>query len=326
METSTQARLNEDIRRRNVETVASTSSLVEENVDQNGQTNTEPRIPGSRRREHRTFQSMRASVAFMIICIFYIIIFLFVHSRLNSYPEAKLKTSSEDFEFLEENARAHLELITGLGPRVSGSEANNEAEHYILHTIKRIRAESLTNHKIDVDVQKASGGFTLDFVNVGIGEFTSVYQNLTNIVVKLSPPSGAKDSVMINCHYDTVIDSPGKQCPIYTYMFEFTEGHFRARLVGWLVGFLTASSTTRLYRGRAPRQERLTILHAATHETELGDHGFCFSRSHYTDTDPTSRERAATAGSNPGPPLQELRALPRPPPGQGVNKYKCVAS
>ena len=39
-----------------------------------------------------------------------------------------------------------------------------------------------------------------------------------------------------------------------------------------LVGFLTSSSTTRLYRGRAPRQECLTILRAATHETELGDH------------------------------------------------------
>ena len=71
-------------------------------------------------------------------------------------------------------------------------------------------------------------------------------------------------------------------------------------VVGWLVGFLTSSSTTRLYRGRAPRQERLTILRAATHETELGDHGFCFSRSHYTDTDPASRERAATVGIEPG--------------------------
>ena len=55
----------------------------------------------------------------------------------------------------------------------------------------------------------------------------------------------------------------------------------------WLFGFLTSSSTTRLYRGRAPRLERLTILRAATHETELGDHDFCLSRSHYTDTDPT---------------------------------------
>ena len=44
----------------------------------------------------------------------------------------------------------------------------------------------------------------------------------------------------------------------------------------WLVGFLTSSSTTRLYRGWAPRQ-RLTILRAATHATELGDYDFCLS-------------------------------------------------
>ena len=37
------------------------------------------------------------------------------------------------------------------------------------------------------------------------------------------------------------------------------------------------------------------VLPAVTHETELGDHDFCLSRSHYTDIDPTSRERAATA-------------------------------
>ena len=84
-----------------------------------------------------------------------------------------------------------------------------------------------------------------------------------------------------------------------------------------LVGFLTSSSTTRLYRGRAPRQERLTILRAATHETELGDHDFCLSRSHYTDTDPTCRERAATAGIAPGtssPGVARSTAeLPRPP-------------
>ena len=89
-----------------------------------------------------------------------------------------------------------------------------------------------------------------------------------------------------------------------------------ALVVGWLFGFLTSSSTTRLYRGRAARQERLTILRAATHETELGDHDFCLSRSHYTDTDPTSRERAATAGIEPGsssPGVARSTAeLPRP--------------
>ena len=84
-----------------------------------------------------------------------------------------------------------------------------------------------------------------------------------------------------------------------------------------MFGFLTSSSTTRLYRGRAPRQERLTILRAATHGTELGYHDFCLSRSHYTDTDPTCRERAATAGIEPGtssPGVARSTAeLPRPP-------------
>ena len=92
-----------------------------------------------------------------------------------------------------------------------------------------------------------------------------------------------------------------------------------------LFGFLTSSSTTRLYRGRAPRQERLTILRAATHETELGDHDFCLSRSHYTDTDPTCRERAATAGIEPGtssPGVTRSTAeLPRPPPS-GRTQHK----
>ena len=56
---------------------------------------------------------------------------------------------------------------------------------------------------------------------------------------------------------------------------------------GWLVGFFTSSLT-------GPKTER-----AATHETGLGDHDFCLSRSHYTDTGPTSRERAATEGIKP---------------------------
>ena len=71
-------------------------------------------------------------------------------------------------------------------------------------------------------------------------------------------------------------------------------------LVGWLVGFLTSSSTTKLYRGRARRQSVWQFLRTATRETELGGHDFCLSRSHYTDTDPTSRERATTAGIEPG--------------------------
>ena len=97
-----------------------------------------------------------------------------------------------------------------------------------------------------------------------------------------------------------------------------------------LFGFLTSSSTTRLYRGRAPKQERLTILRAATHETELGDHDFCLSRSHYTTpTQPVGSGRPQRE-SNPGPPHQEslalLTQLPRSPKIQEVLKNASLKS
>ena len=69
-----------------------------------------------------------------------------------------------------------------------------------------------------------------------------------------------------------------------------------------------------------PKTEHLTILCAATHETELADHDFCLSRSHYTDTDPTSRERAAPVGIEPGtssPGVVRSTNWATPPPSGG---------
>ena len=76
-----------------------------------------------------------------------------------------------------------------------------------------------------------------------------------------------------------------------------------------------------------PKTERLTILRGATHETELGDHDFRLSRLHYTDTDPTSRERAATAGIEPGTSspgavrFTDWATAPPPPSMQYFQKY-----
>ena len=95
----------------------------------------------------------------------------------------------------------------------------------------------------------------------------------------------------------------------------------------WLVGFLTSSSTIRLYRGRVPRlaSDIFTCYHTR-------DHDFCLSRSHYrpTDTDPISRERRSRRPqreSNPGPPHQQSSSLPTdlphprtPPPPPGLDR------
>ena len=64
-------------------------------------------------------------------------------------------------------------------------------------------------------------------------------------------------------------------------------------LFGWLVNVLI---NYQVISRTGPKTERLTILRAATHETGAGRP----CRSHYTDTDPTGRGRAATAGIEPG--------------------------
>ena len=69
-----------------------------------------------------------------------------------------------------------------------------------------------------------------------------------------------------------------------------------AMVVDFFVWFLNVLINYWAISWTGPKTERRTILRVATHETELGDHDFCLSRSHYTDTDPTSKERAATAG------------------------------
>ena len=73
-----------------------------------------------------------------------------------------------------------------------------------------------------------------------------------------------------------------------------------------LIGFLTSSSATRLIRRRVPRltSDNFTCYHK---ETERGGHDLSLSRSHYINTDPTSRERRGDRTHNPD---QESHALP----------------
>ena len=99
-------------------------------------------------------------------------------------------------------------------------------------------------------------------------------------------------------------------CPSFSYS-ELMNGDLSSlsQLFVCLFGFLTSSSSTRLYRGRVPRltSDNFTCCHT---RDRAGDHDFCLSRSHYTDIDPTSRERAATAGIEPRTSSPGARALP----------------
>lgn len=103
-------------------------------------------------------------------------------------------------------SRDYLEHITSIGPRTTGSPENEIVTvRYLLEQIKLIEVQSSSVHRISVDVQRPTGSFSIDF----LGGFTSYYDNITNVVVKLEPRDGAQHAVLANCHFDSVANSPG---------------------------------------------------------------------------------------------------------------------
>lgn len=104
-------------------------------------------------------------------------------------------------------SRDYLEHITAIGPRTTGSTENEILTvQYLLEQIKLIEAQSNSLHSISVDIQRPTGSFSIDF----LGGFTSYYDNITNVVVKLEPRDGAESAILANCHFDSVANSPGR--------------------------------------------------------------------------------------------------------------------
>ncbi|XP_053154804.1 endoplasmic reticulum metallopeptidase 1 isoform X2 [Hemicordylus capensis] len=109
-------------------------------------------------------------------------------------------------EFNAPRARTYLENITAFGPRAVGSPENEVfTVNYLLEQVKAIETASNNVHKISIDIQRPTGTFSIDF----LGGFTSYYDNITNLVVKLEPRNGAEHAVLSNCHFDSVPNSPG---------------------------------------------------------------------------------------------------------------------
>ncbi|XP_050956721.1 endoplasmic reticulum metallopeptidase 1-like [Labeo rohita] len=117
---------------------------------------------------------------------------------------AQQLTISSPGHFNAVRARKHLEQITSVGPRTVGSPENEiTTVNYLLDQIEQIRNESKTGpHSITVDVQRPTGCFRISI-------YTSCYDRLTNIAVKLEPQTGAQHFMLANCHFDSVANSPG---------------------------------------------------------------------------------------------------------------------
>ncbi|XP_018563035.1 endoplasmic reticulum metallopeptidase 1 isoform X1 [Anoplophora glabripennis] len=108
--------------------------------------------------------------------------------------------------FIAERAYNILKNLTKMGPRTAGSYENEVLAVEILQKeIDSIMKDANKKHKIQLDIQKASGAFNLEFLD----GMTNVYQDVQNVVVKVGSEIDSPHSLLINCHFDSVVDSPG---------------------------------------------------------------------------------------------------------------------
>ncbi|XP_060528863.1 endoplasmic reticulum metallopeptidase 1-like [Cylas formicarius] len=108
--------------------------------------------------------------------------------------------------FIAERAYNVLKNLTSIGPRIAGSYENEViAVKIITGEIEEIMRGANRNNVVELDIQKASGAFNLEFLD----GMTNVYRDVQNIVVKVGSKINSRHSLLINCHFDSVVDSPG---------------------------------------------------------------------------------------------------------------------
>jgi len=116
--------------------------------------------------------------------------------------------------FSEARAFRHVDTVCGFGmPRTAGSHANEVLTvGYLLGEVhKMVRLSELPGSPVDieVDVHKVNGSFDLDFLD----GFESIYANITNIALRITPNGSAnKDrmpATLLSAHFDAAIGSLG---------------------------------------------------------------------------------------------------------------------
>ena len=156
---------------------------------------------------YKAYNLLRENAWFTIF-VYFAFLLLLVRERSSVLPDANTLPATKD-TFSESRARQDLVAISSKWPRQVGCEFNEVyALEYILNAIEAIRHNNLGKYKIELDVQNVSGNLTLLF----LGGMTSIYKNVKNIVVKMTPITDEKeikDYLLVNSHYDAAIGSPG---------------------------------------------------------------------------------------------------------------------
>lgn len=119
---------------------------------------------------------------------------------------ANINAPENKDRFISERAFNALKNLTSIGPRVAGSFENEIlAVNFLKGELEKIKSDASYFHDMEIDYQKSSGAFKLTFLD----GMTNVYNDVQNVVVKINSKLKSNHSLLLNCHYDTVMDSPG---------------------------------------------------------------------------------------------------------------------
>lgn len=135
---------------------------------------------------------------------------MFLSSRLPNRLPPPIQHSNES-GFSEGAARALLTHLSGdIGVREQGMTTNEiDTPNFLVETIQSMQAVAQKNGwRLHVEVETVSGALDYYFVHT---QFTNVYNNLTNVVVSLSPETISPDqpAFLLGAHYDSAFRSPG---------------------------------------------------------------------------------------------------------------------
>ncbi|XP_014672177.1 PREDICTED: endoplasmic reticulum metallopeptidase 1-like [Priapulus caudatus] len=182
--------------------------------EQNGAYNACYQMPDNKKYS-RPQPKLYSDRIWLILLLFYVVVLAVIFKADRTLPQPKTILEARPGEFSEERARAHLLALTDLGDRLVGSDANERlAVDYLVRRLNEVKASAGSAHVVEVDVQKPTGSFTLHF----LGGFTSYYARVTNVLVKISPRHGSQHSLLVNCHYDSVVNSPGSEESMWIHL------------------------------------------------------------------------------------------------------------
>ncbi|XP_023345863.1 endoplasmic reticulum metallopeptidase 1 isoform X2 [Eurytemora carolleeae] len=137
------------------------------------------------------------------LCVFFLVVYM--DQRLPD-PLTLRDTTTNPDRFIEERARKTLRALTSVGARPAGSYENEVlAVDLIVRELNSIKLRAQPIHKLSIDIQKPRGSFNLKFVD----GLTHSYRNIQNVIAKVESGLGSKHSLLVNCHFDSVPQSPG---------------------------------------------------------------------------------------------------------------------